>query len=220
MALTKYNYNSFNVTPVASKALGFNSGANGLTTATEGAMVLIKTLTASSSGTLDFVDGSSDVVLDNTYPIYKFVWINVHPSADGGRFTFQANAAGGSGYNETMTTTFFRSAHTEAGTGAALAYQTAVDQVQGTGFSPLSYAMSNANDASHSGYLHLFNPSSTTFVTHFMATTNEMNDSPGSYQNFVAGYFNTTSAIDEIQFKIDGGNIDAGTFKLYGIKDS
>jgi hypothetical protein len=41
-----------------------------------------------------------------------------------------------------------------------------------------------------------------------------------SSNNYIGGYFNTTSAIDEIQFKFDSGDIDAGTVKLYGIKDS
>ena len=82
MALTKYNYNSFDVTPVASKAMAFNSGANGLTTAAGGAMTLIKEQTASSSATISFIHGTSDVVFDNTYPIYKFVYINVHPQTD------------------------------------------------------------------------------------------------------------------------------------------
>ena len=38
--------------------------------------------------------------------------------------------------------------------------------------------------------------------------------------NFVAGYCNVTAAIDAVQFKQTSGNIDAGTIKLYGIKDS
>ena len=111
MALTKYNYNSFDVTPVASKAMGFNSSADGLTSISPSSMVLIKTLTASSSSTLSFVDGTSDVVLDNTYPIYKFVFINIHGATDDKKFMFQANAAGGSGYNETITTTNFQAYH-------------------------------------------------------------------------------------------------------------
>ena len=222
MALTKYNYNSFNVTPVASKAMGFNSGANGLTTVTEGDVVLIKTLTASSDSTLSFVDGTSDVVLDSTYPIYLFKFINIHPSAEA-RLTFQGNAAGGSGYNETITSTAFQAYHTEDDTSVASSgYSTDNDQAQGTSFQIISSVGGTQNDASLSGELWLLNPSSTTFVTHFMARTIEMyeDSAPGAIELHTAGYFNLTGAIDEIQFKMSSGNIDAGQIKLYGIKDS
>jgi len=221
MALTKYNYNSFDVTPVASKALAFNSGANGLTTASEGSMVLIKTLTASSSATLSFVDGTSDVVLDNTYPIYLFKFIDIHPATDEAILTFNMSVDTGSNYNVTKTTTFFRANHSESDTTTDLAYRTSDDLAQGTGFQYISAQTGNGNDECTSGYLHLFNPSSTTFVKHFMAQSNAYqigNDT--SNHSLIAGYGNTTSAVDAIQFKFHSGNIDAGTIKLYGLKDS
>ncbi len=222
MALTKYNYNSFDVTPVASAGLAFNSGANGLTSISPSSMVLIKTLTASSSSTLSFVDGTSDVVLDNTYPIYKFVFINIHGATDDKKFMFQANAAGGSGYNETITTTNFQAYHIENDSNQGLGYNTGYDNAQTTDFQELSGPLTNANDGSASGELYIFNPSSTTFVKHFMARMNgmEAGTTKVSTQLYTAGYFNTTSAIDEFQFKMDSGNIDSGTIKLYGIKDS
>ncbi len=187
--------------------------------AIDGDMVLIKTLTASSSATLSFVDGTSDVVLDSTYPIYLFKFINIHPATDATTFTFQGNAAGGSGYNETMTTTFFVANHDEGDSSTDLSYQSGIDQAQGTSFQRLA-KIGNGNDECASGELWLFNPSSTTYVKHFMCTSQEYHDENLSEQNHVAGYFNTTSAIDEIQFKMASGNIDAGTIKLYGIKDS
>ena len=220
MALTKYNYNSFNVTPVASKALAFNSGANGLTTAAEGSMVLIKTLTASSDSTLEFVDGTDDVVLDNTYPTYVIKWINIHGSTDRFKFSFQGNAAGGSGYNETMTTSWWQAYHDEADSNTALTYVVGEDQAQGTAFQSLSESSGTDNDQNVCGELWLFNPSSTTFVKHFLAKCHDHYYSDYKNHIFVAGYFNTTSAIDEIQLKLTTGNMDAGTIKLYGIKDS
>ena len=183
-------------------------------------MVLIKELTASSSATLDFVDGTDDVVLDSTYPIYKFVFINIHPSADSALMQFQGNAAGGSGYNETITSTAFHAYHDEANTTTALGYNTSRDQAQGTGFQTIIDNASNDNDHGGSGYLYLFNPSSTTFVKHYIHTNVRPNPDDLMVHHFGAGYFNSTSAIDEIQFKMDSGNIDAGTIKLYGIKDS
>ena len=207
MALVKYNNNSLSAVTAASSL-------------PTGAMTLIKSQTASSSATISFVDGTSDVVLDSTYPIYVFKYIGIHPETDGTRLGFQGNAAGGSGYNETMTTTSFRAFHNEGGSDTGLEYRTGEDQAQGTGFQDVSDYCGNGNDESLSGELWLFNPSSTTYVKHFTSTSNTYQNSDYSIQRFVAGYFNLTSAIDEIQFKMTSGDIDSGTFKLYGIKDS
>ena len=207
MALVKYNNNSLSsITDAAS--------------ITKGAMTLIKEQTASSSSTISFVHGTSDVVLDGTYPIYLFKFINIHPATNRVKFTFQGNAAGGSGYNETMTTTWFQAYHNEADGNTSLSYITGEDQAQGTAFQSLCEDLGNDNDQSYCGKLWLYNPSSTVFVKHFMAKGSESYSTDFINNHYVAGYFNTTSAIDEIQFKMTSGNIDAGTFKLYGIKDS
>ena len=209
MALVKYNNNSISAITAASSL-------------PTGAMTLIKEQTASSSSTIDFVDGTSDVVLDSTYPIYIFKFINIHPSGDGVRLQFQGNVAGGSGYNETMTTTSFRAFHNEAGNDQNLEYIAGTDQAQGTGFQDISDygGGSGGADETASGELWLFGLSSTTYVKHFMARASTYLNSDYQSQKYHAGYFNTTSAIDEIQFKMDSGNIDSGTIKLYGIKDS
>ena len=220
MALTKFNYNSFDVTPVASTTMAFNSGANGLTTLSPGAMTLIKTVTASNDATIDFVDGTSSVVLDNTYPVYLIKMINVHGITDDTQFKFQGNASGGSGFNEPITSSYFKAGQNEAGDYTILGYGTGSDQAQGTGYQTISENMGNANDECGSGELYLFNPSSTTFMKHFLVKLQHQQHASQSYQSYTAGYFNTTSAIDEISFKFASGNIDSGTFKLYGIKDS
>ena len=179
----------------------------------------IKTLTASSDSTLSFVNGSSDVVLDSTYPIYIFKFINMHPASDNS--TFEVNFRdGGSDYDATKTTTFFWAYHDEGDSETTRAYVTSRDLDQATGFTDLSGSIGNGNDESCSGELYLFNPSSTTFVKHFIARGSATNDSDDANDIFLAGYFNTTSAIDAMQFKFYSGNIDAGTIKLYGIKDS
>ena len=185
-----------------------------------GSMVLIKKLTASSDGTLSFVDGASSVVLDNTYKEYVFTFKDIHPATDNVHFTFQGNAAGGSGYNETITSSAFYYQNDEGDSDTELAYEAGSDQAQGTAFQRLGHSVGNDNDQCIVGSLHLFNPSSTTFVKHFIAKVQTVNSDTYCTCNFTAGYFNTTSAIDEIQFKFSSGNIDAGTFKLYGIKDS
>ena len=183
-----------------------------------GEMRFIKKQPASSSATISFVDGTSDVVLDNTYKEYIFTYNNVHPSVDAAKFLFQGNASGGSGYNETITSTFFYGYHAEADDEANIGYYGGGDQAQGTAFQRLgSGGVGTDNDQSASGYLHLFNPSDTTFVTHFIATNSTLQNSDDVNHNFIAGYFNTSSAIDEIQFKFDSGNIDAGDICLYGI---
>ena len=186
----------------------------------QGKMTLIKEQTASSSSSISFVDGSGGVVLDSTYPIYVFKFIDIHPSTDQAALSFQANASGGSGYNETITSTVFQVNHAESGSDSSLSYHTSYDQAQGTGFQRLYHFIGNDNDQCGVGTLHLFNPSSTTFVKHFISVGSMSHASDYAYQYYVAGYFNTTSAIDEIQFKMSSGNIDSGTIKLYGIKGS
>jgi hypothetical protein len=181
-----------------------------------GNMVFIKKLTASSSATLSFVDGTDGVVLDDTYKEYVFTFKNIHPATDAAFFTFQANAAGGSGYNETITSTMIVAYHEEDGSDSGLAYATSGDQANGTAFQEIARGTRNEADDNCSGYLHLFNPSSTTFVKHYMACANTVGTAESDVYH-TAGYFNTTSAIDEIQFKMDSGNIDAGDICLYGI---
>ena len=178
-----------------------------------GEMRFISKQTASSSSTISFTSG-----INSTYKEYIFTYNNVHPSVDAAKFLFQGNASGGSGYNETITSTFFYGYHAEADDEANIGYYGGGDQAQGTAFQRLgSGGVGTDNDQSASGYLHLFNPSDTTFVTHFIATNSTYQDSDDVNHNFISGYFNTTSAIDEIQFKFDSGNIDAGDICLYGI---
>ena len=184
----------------------------------------IKTLTASSSATLSFVNGSDDVVLDSTYPIYLFKLINLHTGTDDAQIEVGFRD-GGTNYDATKTTTNFRAYHFERDNEGdnGLGYQTGRDLAQSTAFQPLGQPQSSQdNDSSGSGELYLFNPSSTTFVKHFIAhySNHYTNSAPGVIDNYSAGYCNTTTAIDAVQFKMDSGNIDAGTIKLYGIKDS
>jgi hypothetical protein len=189
-----------------------------------GSMTLIKTLTASSSATLSFVDGASNVVLDSTYKEYVFKFIDIHAATDTAIFSFQGNASGGSGYDETITSSYFEAYHQENDGDTALAYNQSGDQAQGTGFQSLSQqglgTASGEDDMCLVGSLRLFAPSDTTFVKHFLSDINYNDKSASVYSNntFVGGYFNTTSAIDEIQFKMSSGDIASGTIKLYGIK--
>ena len=184
-----------------------------------GSMVFIKKLTASSSATLSFVDGTSSVVLDSTYKEYLFTFNNIHAASDQVHFQFNMSVDGGSNYNATKTTTAFRASNYENDSSTAFSYLTSADLAQGTGFQNLEEgtSMGSDNDQCLSGYLHLFNPSSTTFVKHFIARTNNAHWIDVSTDGFFAGYGNTTSAVDAIQFKISSGNIDAGDICLYGI---
>ena len=181
-----------------------------------GSMTFIKKLTASSSSTLSFVDGASSVVLDNTYKEYLFTFNNMHPQTDNVHFTVGFRD-GGTNYDATKTTTMFRAFHSEADDAAALGYDTGHDLAQSTDFQRLAYGVGNGNDESTSGYLHLFNPSNTTFVKHFIANSNMLFEADYTINQFTAGYCNVTAAIDAVQFKMSSGNIDAGDICLYGI---
>ena len=218
MALSRLNYNSLNVTPTASKGIGFDSGADDLAaTFSGGSMTFIKKLTASSSDNLSFVDGTSDVVLDNTYKEYMFIFNNIHPETDNSDFDFNISIDSGSNYNVAKTTTHVLIYHNEAGTATSLGYDTGEDLAQGTGFQNLGDNVGNDNDQCLSGSLHLFNPSSTTFVKHFTSRTNLVTFHDYCVSGIVAGYANTTSAVDAVRFQMSADAIDAGTISLYGI---
>ena len=183
-----------------------------------GSMTFIKKLTASSSSTLSFVDGSNGVVLDDTYKEYVFTFNNIHPSAQG-FFTFNLSTDSGSNYNVTKTSTFFYADHNESDSEALLTYRTGEDLANSTAFQSLCSGdtMGLENDENFAGTLHLFNPSSTTFVKHFIARSIFNSQANFLFDSYIAGYGNNTSAVDAIQFKMDTGNIDAGDICLYGI---
>jgi len=174
------------------------------------AMTLITTNTSSSDASSSFTSS-----IDSTYKLYIFKFIDINPATDQAHFQFQVNAAAGSGYNETMTTSAFRAFHTEADA-TGFGYNAGNDQAQGTAFQMLGDYIGNGADESLAGELYLFNPSNTTYVKHFYATTNFYRYVDRTDNHYYGGYINTTSAIDEIQFKMSSGNFD-GTVKMYGV---
>jgi hypothetical protein len=177
-------------------------------------LVLISTQTASASATISFTTG-----LDSTYDEYIFKFINIHPSVDEGRFEFNLSTDSGSNYNVTKTSTFFYSYHNEGDTSAALSYDNEGDLAQSTGFQRIQF-VGNDNDQNLGGTLTLFNPSSTTYVKHFLLTANTISSTDISINQFIGGYGNTTSAINAVRFQFSSGNIDDGIIKLYGVKKS
>ena len=184
-----------------------------------GAMTLIKTLTASSSANLSFVNGASSVVLDSTYKEYVFKFINIHPANDDVFFQFNGSDDTSShSYDIIKTTTNFSAEHNEGNSVAQLGYVAGDDIAQATGYQRLFNGVGNDNDSSLIGTLHLFDPSNTTFVKHFMARVGGHRHSSATLDTYIAGYFNTTAAITALNFQMSGGNIDAGTIKMYGIK--
>tara|TARA_Y100000114_G_C11557662_1_gene230264 strand:+ start:19 stop:591 length:573 start_codon:yes stop_codon:yes gene_type:complete len=176
-----------------------------------GSLVLISTSTASSSATIDFTSG-----IDSTYKEYIFKFINIHPATDNAELQFQADTGTNTNYNQTITSTHFRSRHDEADSTATLQYLTSGDQAQGTSFQRITDC-GNDNDQNINGTLHIFDPSDTTFVKHFLIITSADDYRSEANQRFTAGYFNTTTALTRVRFKFDSGNIDSGTIKLYGV---
>ena len=176
-----------------------------------GSLTLLSTQTASSSANISFTSG-----IDSTYKEYIFKFINCHPATDNVRFEMNMSADGGSNYNVTKTTTFFQTWHNEADSETTLEYATSSDLAQSTGTQRFNNSLGNDNDQSLSGTLHLFNPSSATFVKHFISTVNFVYYTDYSMSSHVAGYGNTTSPIDAIQFSMSSGTFD-GDICLYGI---
>ena len=189
-----------------------------LPTASSGAMVHIKTLTSDGSDdNLTFVNGASDVVLDNTYKTYIFRWTSIHPETNDIDFSVNFRD-GGSAYDASKTTSYFRANQGENASPAALQYETAVDLINSTAVQNLSKGgVGSDNDHSCSGVLHLFNPSSTTFVKHFIARSHFSGHDDQSSDDYIAGYCNTTSAIDGVQFKFASDEIQAGSISMWGI---
>jgi len=178
---------------------------------TAGAMTLLSTQTASSSSTIDFTSG-----IDSTYDEYVFKFYDIHPQTDNTHFNVNFRD-GSSAYDATKTTTWFRSQHDEADSDTAIEYVASVDLAQSTDAARLMTSMSSDSDHGGNGYLHLYNPSSTTFVKNFIARTSSVWYLDYEWDASLAGYCNVTAAIDGVQFAMSSGNIDSGVIKLYGI---
>jgi hypothetical protein len=177
-----------------------------------GSLILLSTQTASASATISFTSG-----IDSTYDSYVFKFYDIHPASDSQYFSFQGSTNGGSTYATTVTTTDFSAYHNESDSASGLGYETGADQAQGTAFIKISNTVGNGADESCVGYLNLYNPSSTTFVKHFINRSQTYQATDYSVDEYKAGYFNTTSAINAVQFKFASGNIDSGIIKLYGV---
>ena len=194
-----------------------NSSVSAVTSfanASGGTLILLSTQTASNSATISFTTG-----LNSTYDMYVFKFINIQARTDGADFQFNGSTDSGSNYNITKTTSYFQAYHFENDTGAGLEYATAKDLAQSTAFQNLFTGQGNGADEAGAGSLQLFNPSSTVYVKHFISNNNSYDASDISINQIPAGYFNTTSAINAIQFKMSSGNFD-GIIKLYGVKKS
>ena len=177
-----------------------------------GNLVFISRSTASSSSSVSITSG-----LTSTHKEYIFMFNNIHPSVDGANFQFQASTNGGSSYGVTLTTTSFRSYHDEAGNNTGLTYENTFDLAQSTSYQDINREVGGDNDQCQSSILHLFDPSNTTFVKHFISNGSRIQWNDFNSNNFVAGYFNTTSAINALDFKMSSGNIDSGTIDMYGV---
>ena len=175
-------------------------------------LVLLSTVTASSSSTVEFTSG-----IDSTYKEYQIHYIDVHAATNDTDLTINFRD-GSTAYDATKTTTYFSATLNEADSGAGLSYETAVDLAQSTGVQKLSKSgIGNDNDHSACGIVQLFDPSNSTFVKHFIATMQNTVQDDVSQQHNSAGYVNTATALTRVRFKFSSGNIDAGTIKLYGV---
>ena len=196
MALTKLN----------------NNGIAGVTALPSsialGDMVLVSSATASSSASITFALAD--------YKEYQFYFVNIHP-ASSSKLSVNFSIDSGSNYNVTKTTTVVNVQHDEANSYAEMAYAGNDDLAQSTAFASITAGSTGTdNDSNLGGYLKLFNPSSTTFVKHFIVAANHSAGAATNY-SFMAGYGNTTSALTNIRFQMSSGNIDSGTILMYGI---
>ena len=184
-------------------------GVAGVSTAD---VVLIQSQTADSDSEINFTSG-----IDSTYGEYIFRFYNINPATDGTTFQFQVSTDGGSSYGLTITASAFASYHTESNSATFLGYRTDADLAQATTYQTImGDSLQGDADASGSGEMHLFNPSSTTYVKHFYSRTNFIFGADYAWNSYIGGYVNSTSDIDAVQFKMASGNFD-GIIKLWGI---
>jgi len=178
-----------------------------------GNLIHIQSQTASNSASISFTTG-----INSTYKEYQFYLINIR-GVNTSNFQFNLSTDSGSNYNVTKTSTWFTAYQNENGTGATLEYSTSVDLAQSTAFQHI-IGVSNDADTCAGGTISLFNPANTTYVKHFIGTANSTygtGASSGTENSYVAGYGNTTSAINAIQFKFASGNIADGTIAMFGV---
>ena len=187
-----------------------------------GSLTFIKSVTVSGAANATILHGSSSVVFDSTYPVYLIKYINVF-SSTGQNIAMNFTIDGGTNYNAGMVTSAWVTEHSENDSDVARTdYSESYDKV-GTDqviFNVNKGGLENASDASASGEMYVFNPSSTTFATHFMSRANSLSEYPGSTDNFVAGYVNSTNAVTGIRWHVVSSGTLSGTFLLYGLKDS
>ena len=214
-AIARAAANNITTSGVFTSSAITNSSVTGITVLANvsDGITFISSQTASASASISFTTG-----INSTYKAYKFVFSSIHPANDNVDFQFNMSTDSGSNYNVTKTTTLFRARHDEADTTTILNYETTRDLAQGTGFQPLAGSVGNDNDQNVSGTLQLFNPSSTTYVKHFISNNNYSTALDFNQNVYIAGYGNTTSAVNAVQFNFSSGNIDAGTIYMYGIK--
>ena len=188
---------------------------SGMNSAFSGALNLLSTQTASGAASVEFTSG-----IASTYDVYCFKFFDINPtSTSNAIFQFQANVSGASGFNETITSTYFKAYHDEGGSATALTYDSGEDQAQGTAYQNLANSVGSGSDECAVGQLYLFSPSSTTYVKHFYTEFQYLHASDYSQHHFCGGYFNVTGAITQLSFKFNSGLFD-GTIKLYGISKS
>jgi hypothetical protein len=215
-AITRSIANNITTSGVFTSSAITNASVTGITVlanAPADGITFISSQTASASASLSFTTG-----IDSTYKAYKFVLVNIHPSSDGAEFTFNLSTDSGSNYNVTKTSTYFQAYNQESGTPTSLLYETARDLAQSTAEQEIAENVGSGADECLSGSLTLFNPSSTTYVKHFITNLNNYVNTNYTMNSYVAGYANTTSAVNGLRFKFSAGNIDEGTIYLYGIK--
>ena len=212
MALTKFNFNSFDLTTAASSGIAFNSSANGLETAASGALNLIATNTITSGvSSSSFTSG-----IDSTYDTYIFKYFNIHGATDIAELTVNFRD-GSSAFDASKTSTLFRTYHREAAATATVTNDNSYALVNSTSYDTISIDPGNGSDEAISGTLYLFSPSSTTFVKHYIAITSAYGGYNGTEIDYVGGYCSVTAAIDRVDFKFSSGNIDSGVIKMYGV---
>jgi hypothetical protein len=184
------------------------AGAPSWVTPGGGSLIFLSTVTASNSATVDI-----ETTFNSTYENYILIVSNLRGTSASAELRIRFKLSGG--YSSADYS--YHSTKLESNVGT-------YDASANSGATQLLAATNVATGAANSvqGNFYIYNPSSTTsYKAIHGVVVNGFDNSGSARTTHLHGANNTdTSALTGLRFFMSVGNISAGTFRLYGIKNS
>ena len=176
-----------------------------------GAWTLIKSTTASTSSSIDFVHGTGGVVIDSTYQQYVIVCSSVVCGGGGVTMQFRVSDDGGTSF-ETSNYSYHLSKGGSDGASEAYSASNSI------GYIRMHEDLSSSAGTNWTGIVYLNDPSNSSLFTqvHWEGVS-ARSTSIYTRADTGAGAWNVVTAVNGIRFLPSGGTITSGRFTLYGI---